>query len=44
MMTKEYEKKIRELQLALKTKGILRTKDEVFNMMVELLKRELRSK
>lgn len=44
MMNKNYEKKLQELQFALKTKGILKTKDEVFNIMVELFKREFKNK
>ncbi len=39
-MNRDYEKKLEELQYALRTKGILKTKNELFNLMVELVKRE----
>lgn len=40
MITGEHEKKLRELQLALKCKGILKTKEEIFEMMIELVKKK----
>jgi hypothetical protein len=39
-MNREYEKKLEELQFALRTKGILKTKNEIFNLMIELFKKE----
>jgi hypothetical protein len=44
MLTKEQEKKLEELQYALRCKGILKTKDELFDMMIELVKREIQDK
>lgn len=40
MITEEHEKKLKELQYALRCKGILRTKEELFEIMIELVKRE----
>jgi hypothetical protein len=41
-MYKEYEKKLEELQYALRTRGILKTKKEIFNWMIELAKQEFK--
>jgi hypothetical protein len=41
MLTKDYEKKLDELRYALRCKGILKTNDEIFDMMIGLVKREI---
>jgi hypothetical protein len=41
MGRENYGERIGEVQLALKQKGILRTKEEIFNIMIELLKKHV---
>jgi len=44
MEKRSYCLKIQNLQYALRTRGIFKTKEEVFEMMVELTKKEIANK
>ena len=42
MINGEHANKIKELQLVLRIKGILRNQEEIFDIMIRLFKREFK--